>query len=327
MTSPSPEISVLIVTFNCREAVLRALDSLHRFPPSVSSEMLLIDNASTDGTVAAVRDRFPDVTVVEMAENVGYGSAINILAKRARGQYLVFLNPDTVLVEDSLTRLHEFAQARHRLGVLSPRLVYADGRSQPSARRFPSATRLWFEVLRLHLLLSPARRARLLGGTYFTQDVTQEVDWTSGACHFIPRATWDAVGPLTEETFCGFDDLEYCMRTRAAGLQNWFYAGTEITHHCGVSVNARWKRKQVSDLAINNMYVVLLSHWGAIRRKSYFAAEVFGAMTEVALSGRRTARDGTDMNAYRQAAVARLRTLALLLFSLRQPVRRCQPSI
>lgn len=325
MDSHRLEISVLIVTFNCREAVLRALGSVRRFPPSVAFELLLIDNASSDGTVAAVRDRFPDVRLVELGANLGYGSAINLLTERATGRYLVFLNPDTVLVEGSLDKLYEFAEAHDRLGVLSPRLVYADGSPQPSARRFPSPARLWFEVLRLHLLLPPARRARLLGGTYFAQDVTQEVDWTSGACHFISRATWEAVGPLTEETFCGFDDLEYCMRTRAAGLVNWFYAGTEITHHCGVSVNARWKRRQVIELAINNMYVVLLGHWGVIRRKSYLAAETFGAMTDVALSGRRTL-DGRATSAYRREAVARLRTLALLLFSLRQPVRRCEPT-
>ena len=326
METRSPEISVLLVTFNCRQAVIRALGSVRRFAPRVPFEVLLIDNASTDGTVAAVREAFPEVAVVELGTNVGYGSAMNLLAARATGRYLVFLNPDTVLVEDSLDKLHAFAQKQDRLGVLSPRLVYADGNPQPSARRFPSPARLWFEVLRLHLLLSGARRARLLGGTYFAQDVTQEVDWTSGACHFIPRSTWEAVGPLTEETFCGFDDLEYCMRTRAAGYVNWFFAGTEITHHCGVSVNARWERHQVTDLAINNMYVVLRDHWGVVRRKSYFAAETFGAMTEVALSRRRTARDGRASSAYRREAAARLRTLALLLFSLRRPIRRCEPS-
>ena len=188
MDPTRPEITVLIVTYNCREAVVRALDSVGAFPPSVPYEVLLVDNASSDGTVAAVRARFPKVTVVELPENVGYGSAMNILAERARGRYFVFLNPDTVLTESSFDSLYAFAEAHGRLGVLSPRLVYADGRPQPSARRFPSPARLWFEVLRLHLLLPSPRRAKLLGGTYFAQDVTQEVDWTSGACHFIPRS-------------------------------------------------------------------------------------------------------------------------------------------
>lgn len=325
MPTTSPELSVLIVTFNCRDAVVQGLESLASFAPRVPYEVLLIDNASTDGTAAAVRAAFPSVTVVQLEDNVGYGSAMNVLARQATGRYLVFLNPDTVLVEDSLDRLLAFADRQQRLGVLGPRLVYADGSPQPSARRFPAPARLWFEVLRLHLLLPPARRGRLLGGTYSAQDETRTVDWISGACHFIPRSTWETVGPLTEETFCGFDDLEYCMRTRAAGLVNWFYAGTEVVHVCGVSVNARWKHRQVADLAINNMYVVLLRHWGVVRRKTYFAAETFGAVTDVALSGRRAGR-GPEKAQYRREAVARVRTLALLLFSLRRPVRRCEPS-
>jgi GT2 family glycosyltransferase len=287
-------------------------------------EIIVIDNASNDGTVEALRSEFPEAQVIESPNNVGYGAAVNTAIRCAKGNMFMFLNPDTEVTEGAIDELLRLA-SRPGIGVVGPRLLESDGASQPSARRFPSPWRLWFEVLRLHLLLSPPRRGRLLLGTYYNQDETGCVDWVSGACHVLSRSTWERVGELTERTFCGFDDLDYCMRAHDAGFENWLCADALVVHHCGVTVSERWTSSEVDTLAINNGYVILGGHWPRWRLKVYGAAEVFGTLSDIVLARRR--RDDTQARAkYRSAGLARAVLLSKLLVGLARPEERCEPA-
>jgi len=318
-------LSIVIVTFNCGDEVERAIDSLQRHPPSASFEIVVIDNASRDDTPVRLRRRYPQVKVMALDENIGYGSAVNLAVEETDGQYLLLLNPDTEVTQGAIDVLLRQAEATADAGVVGPRLVLGSGAPQPSARRLPSPWRLWFEVLRLHLLLPAPMRGRLLAGTYSAQDEPGRVDWVSGACHLVPRAVWQRVGGLTERTFCGFDDLDYCWRARAAGFDTWFCPDSVFVHHCGVSVSRRWTPREVDRLAIHNAYVVLEDHWPRHRVKLYCAAEVAGTLSDVVLGGRRHGLTALQADSYRGAAGERLRLLTQLLTGRLRPITRHEP--
>lgn len=319
------ELSIVIVSFDCADEVERSVESLRRHPPCVSYEVIVVDNASTDGTVSRLAERFPDVTVVALQENVGYGSAVNLAVDRSDGRYLLLLNPDTEVTEGAIDTLLGHARANDRSGVLGPRLLLGTGEPQSSARRLPSPLRLWIEVLRLHLLLPAATRGRLFGGTYSAQDEPGPVDWVSGACHLVPRSVWDEIGGLTERTFCGFDDLDYCWRAREAGYDTLFCPDAMIVHHCGVSVSRRWTPEEVDELAIHNAFVVFGAHWPGHRVKLYGAAELAGTLSDVLLGPRRHGLRGIAAVRYRAAARARARLLTGLLLGRIRPIERCEP--
>ena len=136
------------------------------------------------------------------------------------------------------------------------------------------------EGLRLHLLLPPLLRSRLMLGTYFDQDAEIRVPWLSGACHLVPRAVWDTVGPLTEDTFCGFDDYDYCYRATRAHYEVWLCPSAVMTHHCSVAVRQRWASWNVEELAIHNTYVILSNHWPTWRVRAFMLAELVSWLVE-----------------------------------------------
>lgn len=247
----TPLISVVIVAHDSWPYVGACIRSLYDHPPAeLPFEVVLIDNASSDGTTDRVRALFPAVRVIASPHNDGYGVAVNRAMRKAVGDYLVLLNPDCEVTPGSLDTMVHFLDAAPRAGIVGPRLVRPTGEVQPSGRRFPSPRRVLLEVLRLHRLMSHSWRADHLLGTYWDQSTTRRVDWVSGACHVLRREVWDDVGPLTEKTFCGFDDFDYCFRAAESGLETWLFADATVLHHGGMSVNARWAPAQVDELAM-----------------------------------------------------------------------------
>lgn len=319
-------LSVVIVSFNTSGHLRRCLESLERHPPGVPWEVVVIDNASTDGSATMVADGFPSVTLIRSRTNDGYGVAINRAVSQTRGEWLLFLNPDIEVTEQALDTLLEFARARDRAGVVGPRLVLSDGTPQASARRFPSGLLLLLEALRLHLILPSGWRSRMLLGTYSPQDSSGRVPWLSGACHLIPRVVWDAVGRLTEETFCGFDDLDYCKRAWDAGFEVWLCSDATLIHHCSVAVRQRWSAWEVEQVAIHSAYVVIADRWSWWRVKTYALAEALAWVIEIVRDRclpRFAERELED--SYRDRVRRRLGLTLRLLVGIEQPRRRFEP--
>lgn len=229
-----------------------------------------------------VQREFPEVLLVTRDDNPGYGVALNDGVRHASGSLLMFLNPDMEVSSGALDTLIRFYESHARSGVVGPRLLLANGQPQNSARPWLSAVRLLVEASRLHLLLPRALRSRLFLSQYFSQSQTLRVPWICGACHLIPRDVWSRVGPLTEETFCGFDDYDYCYRVSKAGYEVWLCAEATMIHHCSVAVRNRWSSWEVEQVATHNTYVVLSSHWPRWRVRLYALAEVLSYLSELA---------------------------------------------
>jgi GT2 family glycosyltransferase len=325
--APATSLGVVIVSYNSRQHLARCLGSLRDNPPPCPMDVVVVDNASSDGSADAVAEGFPWARLIRSPTNDGYGVAANHGVRTLGATHVLLLNPDAEVTPGALKTLLDFSVAHPRAGVVSPRLLLGDGEPQPSARRFVSVSLVLLEALRLHLVLPRRLRGRLMLGTYFAQNATMRVPWVSGACHLIPRAAWDRIGPLTEETFCGFDDYDYCYRAWAAGYEVWLCAEATVVHHCSVAVRGRWTSWQVEELAIHNTYVILDSHWPWWRVKAFAFAELVTWLLEGLRHLVRPRRDVAYLDEpYGRRVRRRLGLTLRLLLGLESPRRRYQPA-
>jgi GT2 family glycosyltransferase len=221
-------VSVVVVTYDSAAWIERCLASV------AEHERIVVDNGSSDGTVALVRERFPDVRVLE-GPNVGFGAGMNAGMRVASGRYFLVLNADAWAVGDAVERLVAFAEAHPRAAVVGPRLRFPDGRLQRSARAFPTPWRLATEYLFLRKL---GPRTRVFNAFYegpFEHDRAREVDWLFGPCLLVRRAATDEVGLFDEDYFMFSEEVDWCWRFRRAGWQVWFTPDAEFVHVGGAA--------------------------------------------------------------------------------------------
>jgi N-acetylglucosaminyl-diphospho-decaprenol L-rhamnosyltransferase len=235
-----PEVSAIVVTYDALPWVEQALESVRGI------ETVVVDNGSGDGTVALVRERFPEAIVVEQ-ENRGLAAGWNAGMRAASDpRYYLFLNADAWLVGDALARLVAYADAHPRAAYVGPRLRYPDGRLQPSVRGFPTVWRIATEYLFLRKL---APRSRLLNAYYgagFRHDRTLEAEWLMGACFLARREALEEVGPADESFFLFGEETDWCRRLRDAGWTVVFVPEAEATHVGGAAHGGRLFRELVS---------------------------------------------------------------------------------
>ena len=222
------DVTVVVVTFNSRDWIERCLESVRGY------ETIVVDNGSSDGTVALVRERFPNVRVVEQ-ENVGMGAGNNAGMRVGSGRYFVLLNSDAWVVGDAVERLARFADEHPDAAVVGPKLLNPDGSLQPSARAFPTLWRLSTEYLFLRKLAPRTRVLNSFYGAGFGHDEVREVDWLFGACLLVRRDAADVVGLFDEDFFMFSEETDWCYRFRQAGWKVYFFPGAEVVHVGGGS--------------------------------------------------------------------------------------------
>jgi GT2 family glycosyltransferase len=221
--------AVIVATYNALPWLEQCLESV------AGVETVVVDNGSIDGTVAFVRERFPNVEVVEQ-ENLGLAAAWNRgLDASADSDYVLILNADAWLTAGSFDRLVEFAESRPDAAVIGPRLLNPDGTLQRSVRGFPTLWRLATEYFFLRKL---APRSSLFNGFYaggFDHDEVREAEFVMGACMLVRRSAIAQVGPLDEAFFLFSEETDWCYRFVQAGWKVLFYPGAECVHVGGAS--------------------------------------------------------------------------------------------
>jgi N-acetylglucosaminyl-diphospho-decaprenol L-rhamnosyltransferase len=226
-------LAIVIVSFNAQEDLARALGCLHDSPPATPHEIVVVDNASTDGAPAMVRERFPGVRVLDAGGNLGFARANNLGIRASSSELVLLLNPDTVVppgaVDAMVARIDETAH----VAALGPRLLDAEGRAELS---FGVTYSPWSEARRKVALALDARgfgpMRRWIDGATRRQ---RAVDWVSGACLLVRRAAGDAAGWLDERYFMYAEDVDFCAALRAGGGQVLFSPVAEIVHLRGRS--------------------------------------------------------------------------------------------
>ena len=227
-----PDVSVVVVTWNALPHVERCLESVR------GCHVVVVDHGSTDGTLELVRDRFPDVRVIEQ-ENLGMGAGNNAGMRAADGRFFFLLNPDAWVEEDGLDELVAYADAHPDAAVVGPRLVNTDGSLQRSVRGEPTLWRLSTEYFFLRKL---GPRTNLFNPLYvggFAHDEARRVDWLSGAALLVRREAADAVGLFDEEFFMFGEEVDWQTRFRRAGWHVYFCPSATVVHVGGASHGGR----------------------------------------------------------------------------------------
>jgi len=226
----TPRVSVVIVSYRSRDTLVPCLDSLRACAAAIPLEIVVVDNASQDGTVESIRDGYPEVRVIANPENVGFTRGVNQGLARAAGDFLFVLNPDCTVTSGALDHLLRALEESPRLAAAAPLLLDAGHHAARSCGRFPN---LWTLVCDHLGLAQGFPRSRLFGGYKYGEraiETLDRVDWASGAALLIPRAAYREIGGLDEKIFMYMEEVDWCLRASRAGLGVRFVPDARITH-------------------------------------------------------------------------------------------------
>jgi GT2 family glycosyltransferase len=252
-------LAIVIVTHNSRAEIGACLASVTGTTEPRTTAIVVVDNASTDGTPDLVRQRFPTVQVIEAGGNIGFARANNLGAASAGGEWLLLLNPDTVVPAGSIQRLVEALVGRPEAAVAGPRLL--DGAGRPELSFGPDISP-WGE-LRQKTLLSLYNRnvSRAVRHVDRLTHSAGERAWVSGACLLIRRADWDAVGGFDERFFMYTEDVDLCASVRSRGRAVLFVPGAEVRHLRGQSAARNPETEKLRRLSHVAFYEKHLPRW------------------------------------------------------------------
>ena len=227
------DLSVVILNWNVRDLLDRCLASIRSSRYTI--EIIVVDNASSDDSVSMVRSKYPHVTLIANETNRGFTGGNNQGIAAAQGRYVLVLNPDTEIVDESLDRLLDYAEANSNVGAAGPLLLNPDRSIQSSRRRFPTAAVAFFESTWLQSL-APRGMLRRFYMDDVPADVVQDVDWVTGACTLFRRQVFDRVGVYDEVNFFMYsEELDLCKRIKQAGWRIVFIPEAQVIHYEGKS--------------------------------------------------------------------------------------------
>lgn len=235
-----PELSVVIVAYRCRDAVRECLAAIPAAATGIATEVVVVDNASGDGTVEMIAERFPDARVFALDENLGFAAGVNLAAAEARGDYLLLLNPDTIAHEGSLRNLVDFARRHPGHGVYGGRTLDPDGRVNPgSCWGRPTVWSLLCFATMMSTLLKGSRVFDPESLGRWQRDSVREVDVVTGCLLLAPRTVWDELEGFDTRFFMYGEDVDLCLRAAALGYRPIITPDAVITHEIGVSSDTR----------------------------------------------------------------------------------------
>jgi GT2 family glycosyltransferase len=230
------DLSIIIVNFNAAQVLVPCLQSIERFLAAVRHEVCVVDNASSDQSVALVRQSCPHVTLVAHRRNRGFAAGINSGLRNTSGKYVMWLNPDSEILNEGASELIQYLSDQPQIGIVGPQILNGDQSVQLSCRSFPSYSTALFNRYSWLTRLRPRNR--------FTQRYLQNgwdhasarrVDWVSGACLVHRRAVAERLGGLDESYFLYAEDVDFCRRAHQAGWQVHYHPAMRVLHHIGGS--------------------------------------------------------------------------------------------
>jgi hypothetical protein len=232
------ELSIVTVSYNGRDYLQRCLRSLLEHTRGLEYEVVVVDNASQDGSADMVAEEFPSVRLLRRPSNAGLSTALNQGIRLSGGEMTVLLNPDVELRDNPFPAMARYLRDHPDVGILGPRILDDDGSLQLSCRRFPTFSVVFFNRYSLLTRLLPRNpfSIRYLM-TDFDHSGTAEVDWLSLACWMAPRRLFDEVGFLDEGYFLYNEDVDFCQRVHRAGRKVVYFPEVSVVHRIGGSTS------------------------------------------------------------------------------------------
>ena len=299
---PALDLAIVIVNYNTRDLLRDCLASIYASRLACSYQVIVVDNASRDGSADMVASTFPQVHLLRQESNAGYAAANNaglcaagFRAGQAAPRYVLLLNPDTLLQPDALTGMLEFMEAHPEAGAAGPRLVRQDGTLDRACRRsFPTPEVALYRLSGLARLFPRSRRFGRYNLDYLDPNETAEVDSLVGAFMLIRGPVLDAVGLLDERFFMYGEDIDLCYRIKEQGWRIFYYPAVTVLHYKGAASSQRSRQ------SIVHFYEAMqLFHDKHYRARTFFL-----------------------LNWAIRAGIAALGAIAVLRNELRAPARR-----
>lgn len=266
------DLSVVVVTYRSQAHIADCLRSIDRARGGLTLDVLVVDNASDDGTIDAARAAAPWARIVPTGDNLGYAKAVNIGLRESAGAYVLVLNPDSVVEPTAIAALHDWLAAHPRCGIAGPLIRNPDGSIEYTARSFPNAAAFLFN--RYSLLTrwwpgNPWSRRYLLSD--WDHRSPRSVDWVTGACMLVRREAVAQAGGMDEAYFMFNEDVDWCHAMKDAGWSVDFVPAAGVVHHVGAS------RQKVADKVILERHRGMLHYFRKYHRPHPLLAAVVGA--------------------------------------------------
>nr|WP_321356135.1 glycosyltransferase [uncultured Draconibacterium sp.] len=230
------DISIVIVNYNVKHFLEQCLHSVEKALQNVQGEVFVVDNNSVDGSAQLINEKFPNVTFIQNTENVGFSRANNQAIQQAKGKYVLLLNPDTVVEEDTLKKVLSFMEAHPDAGGLGVKMIDGKGVFLPESKRgLPTPWIAFYKMFGLSRLFPKSRRFGKYHLSYLDKDQVHEIDVLAGAFMLLRKSALDKVGLLDETFFMYGEDIDLSYRIQKAGYKNYYYPETTIIHYKGES--------------------------------------------------------------------------------------------
>jgi GT2 family glycosyltransferase len=230
------KLSIVIVNYNVQHFLEQCLHSVRKASENIPTEIFVVDNNSVDGSIAMVKQKFPEVQLIENKKNTGFSFANNQAMRIAKGEYVLLLNPDTVVEEDTFEKVVAFMDAHPNAGGLGVKMLDGKGNFLPESKRgLPTPAVAFYKIFGFSRLFPRSKTFGKYHLGFLDKDKTHEVDILSGAFMLMRKATLDKVGLLDETFFMYGEDIDLSYRIILGGYKNYYFPETRIIHYKGES--------------------------------------------------------------------------------------------
>lgn len=252
------EVSIIIINFNTFKLTYNCIQSVIVHTFGITYEIILIDNASKECNADLFKEQFPQIKLIKSEQNLGFAGGNNLGLNHASGEYILLLNSDTVMVENSIQFIYKKCKTIRDLGAATIKLTYPDGEIQHSAQKFPSLVAHFLFTTRLNKVF---RKLYQKKGGVFDFSTNFSCDWIWGTFFFFPAKNLNSTnGKLADTYFMYAEDKEWCHYFKNKGLKNYYFNETKIIHLGGMSSPDKFKNK----LIIQNNLHFIKKHYGVI---------------------------------------------------------------
>lgn len=274
------DLSIIIVNYNVKEFLQNLIHSIEKASLNLAKEIIIVDNASDDGSVEFIKEKFPQIKLIANQKNLGFGKANNIGLMQATGKYILLINPDTLVAEDTFEQMIKFFNQNSEAGLAGCKILNPDGTLQLACRRsFPGPWTSFTKVTGLSTLFSKSKIFARYNLTYLDENETYEVDAISGSFMMMRKEVYEKVGGFDEQFFMYGEDLDLCYRIQKTGFKVFYVHSTQIIHYKGEST----KRSSIDETKVfyTAMHLFVKKHLsssflvGLILRSAIFVRSIF----------------------------------------------------
>ena len=258
-------VSIVIISWKMKDLLQKCLQSIYKFTSEVTFEIIVIDNNSQDGTSEIIETEFPEIILIRNKENCGVATARNQGIKIARGRYILILDADMELKENSIEQLYRFMESNPDVGLVGCKLVDSSNNLQYSCKRYPNLLALIFRRLEHNTFIKNTNILRQHVMKDWDHNTIADVDYVIGACQFFRKDLGDKIGLYDGKIFYGPEDMDFCARIWKISMKVCYYPFTSIFHH----EQRITKKKILSKISIMHLWGIIYIYWkykGKIKR-------------------------------------------------------------